>query len=275
MQELISELEQKREFLDEIFPDVNRIHKNNYSLKKKIIESVSEINNDINSLNKEILEYYEKRKTPNENRFDFIKTISESLSLPTLNDITTFCFEFYSKIKMIERNKLKIDLELKKFEGIELEVNSIYKSKDIISEEIKGLIEDQLVLVEKKKELKDNIEQRNENFKLILQNYKDLKRSYDNIIEIFSKGKDEILKEIRFEAIIRFKDKYYTETVNDIFDKRKGEITDAISLGLLLQNIINENDEKFEEYLKSYIQNGLILQNGTYQKVSDSDINKK
>ena len=154
-------------------------------------------------------------------------------------------------IKQIEEKKE----QLSQLSGVEKTHAEILKDIEDIKAEINKLEERLKKLQEKKEKIKSLESERIEKYKSLLNKYWEWKEYYKEVIEVFSKGKSEIMGSIDFKSNIYFDKHKFMEVGLDILDQRRINEDEIEKCAKILENVITKNTlEELITSLKKFIQ---------------------
>ncbi|OLS20683.1 MAG: hypothetical protein HeimC3_39490 [Candidatus Heimdallarchaeota archaeon LC_3] len=183
--------------------------------------------------------------------------------------------------KLSEKNRELIELKLEKINELnEIEKNhaNIIGSKDNLEKEINLLKLEVANFTEKERKLGKLKRDRISNYIEILKNKFLLKEIYNQQIDLFSKGKDEILQGIDFESELKFNEEKFNKNADVIFDRRKLSNETLEEIRFLIKNVTSsegDREDKIKQYLififgqKENIK-GKILNNSFYNFIFDN-----
>ncbi|MHA1740218.1 MAG: TrlF family AAA-like ATPase [Candidatus Heimdallarchaeota archaeon] len=151
-------------------------------------------------------------------------------------------------LELIPQRIKDVITEIKKKRGQLGQLSGIEKTHAEIlkeMEDIKADIEsfgNQLKQLEKKKELLKSLEtERMRNFSDLLSKYWEWRKYYEDVIEVFSRGKSEIMSGINFKSSTYFNKNKFIELGLDILDQRIVKKDEIEKTTALLETIIIEN----------------------------------
>jgi hypothetical protein len=214
---------------------------------------LEDYNSTINDLNGDLSELKVDQTIP---RLDFklqLVAIQKALELISqrIEDVT----------KQIEKKKE----ELSQLSGVEKAHAELLEETDVINTDVRAL-EQQLKELDKKKEKIKSLEsERMGKYKTLLSKYWDWKQYYEDVIEVFSRGKSEIMSGIDFKSSIYFYQDRFIEFGSDILDQRKINIDEVEKYAELLKTALTEDtSEKRVEFLEEFIHK--IIENKKFLK---------
>ncbi len=152
------------------------------------------------------------------------------------------------KIKDID----KISTQILQLDGLQKEQSEILKEIDESSQKIISLEGDLTDIKIKREQIKELEETRKKKYISIIKYLFKLKNCYQNIISLFSKGKNEILDELDFQPKISLKSASYLEKANDLFHGKKVKDDE---FKLFDQNLLTliQDESEIETNVNSYL----------------------
>lgn len=211
--------------------------------KVKLEEFLDLYNDNINDLNQKLLELSIELTIP---QIDFkpqLDTIQKALYLipQRVEDVTT----------QIEKKKEGLN----QLSGVEKAHAELLKGIEDIKTDI-GDLEQELKELEKKKEIIKSLESKQmEEYKTLLSEYWEWKECYKEVIEVFSRGKSEMMSGIDFKSSIYFNKDEFVEVGSHILDQRRINIDEIERCAKLLETAITENTlDELIETLEEFIQ---------------------
>jgi len=200
--------------------------------ESKLVEFLDVSNksiNDINDLNHELSGLTIDLTIPQldfKPQLDVIKKVLELIP-ERIKDVTT----------KIEEKKV----QLGQLSGIEKTHAEILKEKESIKADIESLRKQLKQLEEKKEEIKSLETERMGKYNTLLSKYREWREYYEEVIEVFSRGKGEIMSGIDFQSSIYFKKDQLIELGLDILDQRSIKRDEVEKCAALLETVISEN----------------------------------
>ena len=177
------------------------------------------------------------------NNFDVdlqIPTIDVNGQLTALDTITTFLT--VQKTKFNEEY-LEKEKSLHELSGEEKIHAKLIKETEIIEGEIKRIDTIIEALNIKQDKISDFEQQRISEFEKLLGTFSEWEHYYNEIIEAFSKGKNEILGDIQFKSKIIFDRELFLSFAEDLFHKKKVSQEQ-------IESFVNTLDEQLNQYFK-------------------------
>jgi len=219
----------------------------------KLLRFSTDSNYIINGVNVELSELAIDLTIP---QLDFkvqLNVIQKALELipQRIKDVKTKIEEKKGQLSQLSGyEKIHVEL-LKEIESIKDDIESFGK---------------QLEELEKKKEKTKSLEiERMEKYKALLSEYWEWRKYYEEVIEAFSIGKNEIMNGIDFKSSIYFDKDKFVEFGSDILDQRKIIVDEIEKYAKLLETSITKNTlEEFKETLEEFIQK--IFENKNFLK---------
>ncbi len=254
--EKIDDLNDKEESINDLCKLLKDTKGMNKDLHIKITDFSSEVNNEISNINENII------KIKKEMDINELSNIDLSNELKIIFDINQTLSE---KI-----NHNKKDLESIKNQKNDLMGDS--SKQTILIEEIRNIKlklsenDEKLINLNNKRNEIVNLE--NERIKLyydLLDKYGDIDTVYSEMIELFSKDKDEILKDVKFESMIYFDYDSFYENGKGILHGNKISDEEISYLGDDIKNLLKSKDT-----LKDLVNN--ISELKTKLKSSSTDL---
>ena len=167
-----------------------------------------------------------------------------------------------AKNKITEKTKeiQKYSTQILQLDGLQKEQSEILKEIDELNKKIINLERDLIVIEEDRKQTKELEENRKKKYIHIIKNLFNLKNCYQDIISLFSKGKNEILYELDFQPKISLKSTSYLEKANDLFHGKKVKDDE---LKLFDQNLLGliENESEIESNVNNYLSFSFVYKN--------------
>lgn len=202
----------------------------------KLVGFFADANNIINDVNLELSELAIALTIPQLDFKSQVSAIQKALEFipPEIGIVTK---QIEEKVKQLSQlsgiEKTHAEL-LKEIEGIKANIESLGK---------------QLEELEKKKEKRKSLEtERIEKYKALLSKYWEWQEYYEEVIEVFSNGKSEIMSGIDFKSSIYFDKDKFVEFGSDILDQRKINIDEIERCSKFLETATTKNtlDELLE-----------------------------
>lgn len=167
----------------------------------------------------------------------------------------------------------ELHTELNKLSGSEKKQAELLKEIETNKNEIVE-INSKLEEFDLKKKRIDELEEiRVSQYLELLRLYHDWRNIYDEVIKVFSEGKNAILSDVKFESKIHFNDKEFLDNGIEIFNKRKIHLEEIEKYVSQLPVIILEKDEKTRESsLKKYLKQVLVKNVTLKPKRSKNDM---
>lgn len=250
-----------------------KINSANKLLTKEKLEEVNKFQNELsvfkdtreklstlNHLTKSTLEKLTEIDNLNQN-IEIIKNLTNELNLKHL---TVGMIEYKSVKTQIENIQKKVTLELSTISGsieqVQHKIEKLQKDKKeyiVLLNKIKevdvainSLKNKQKNIVEMNKSLSERIEKRWTLYEQLFNTYLLLRKTYKEIIDVFSKDAYEILAGIEFKSSLTFDSKNFAETGEDILDLRTVRESKMQKVSLLdselLRDIINAIEKLIE-----------------------------
>ncbi|MFQ5981539.1 MAG: TrlF family AAA-like ATPase [Candidatus Heimdallarchaeota archaeon] len=151
------------------------------------------------------------------------------------------------QIKVIEQRSA-----ISQLAGFEEEYDNLRKEISKIEAKIEDLAAKRKELDKKTKMLTNLEGERIDIFILLMKRLCDLKAAYEEIIKKFSKGKDEILRNIDFQPIIVFDEEKFVFKGEDILDGRAYSRHQLLGLARKLKKILDDS-EAIESKAKAFL----------------------
>jgi len=219
--------------------------------KDELKRFLGDFNATINDLNRELSELDIDLIIP---QLDFkfqLDVIQEGLKLTSrrIGDVTEQIKEKTAQLNKLSGSEKTHAELLKEIENIQGNIESFKKQLEQLEVE--------------KERIKSLGSERMEKYKTLLSKYREWKEYYEEVIEVFSKGKSEIMSGIDFTSTIYFDKDEFVEFGLDIVDQRRINIDEMEKYANLLENAIDKK-EKLEEFLEEFIQK--IFENRKFLK---------
>jgi len=187
-------------------------------LKGGLAHFVSTSNNSIESINKKI-------KSLNSNSEEDGSTKIEEFEIFDFSDQIALLNTIYQKVQQKQMHLSSIrsskELTLKELLGEEKSHSKLLKEAEALENEIKKNNEKIKDIEEKKEALTQIIVKRDIVYGNLLETLRDWKKYYDEVIQTFSLGKNDILGDINFKSRILIDVQEFQTTAKDLINKKK------------------------------------------------------
>jgi len=177
------------------------------------------------------------------------------------------------KIEFFTKQILELHSELSKLSGSEKKQAELLKEIETKRGEILEINTRLEEFEIKKKRIEELENKRVTQYLTLLQLYQDWRNVYEDVIKLFSQGKNAILSDVKFESKIHVNDQEYLENGIEIFNKRKIHVEEIERYVDQLPAIVLEKDDKAREnLLKKYLKQVLAKDGSLKPKRSKNDI---
>jgi DNA repair exonuclease SbcCD ATPase subunit len=184
---------------------------------------------------------------------------------PQINGITDIISLIDNRLEQISTDIKSVGDQIKQISGIEKKHESLLHEIDNIGNDIKLLEEKLNELKNKKKQIMILEGNKLNDYCDLLKTHQELKSHYDVIINVFSEGKDAIMKGVDFESSIYFDKDRFTQIGLDILDMRRIGIDDIEKIADEIESLMSETfSEALMERLRKF--NDEILKKDSFLK---------
>lgn len=129
-----------------------------------------------------------------------------------------------------------------------------------IINEIKAVKIDKKRLQENRKQMKAYEKERRDIYVKLFKRYYELKRYYDEVINVFTEGKSKIMEGVDFVSDVHFDKDRFVELGSDILDHRKINTIDIVRVSELLNNVVGvSGDRIMKESIKDYLAGAFVF----------------
>ncbi|MDO8871492.1 MAG: AAA family ATPase [Methanoregula sp.] len=146
-----------------------------------------------------------------------------------------------SKREIFAHDLLKKETDLLELSGEEKTHTKLIKETELLEQDIKRFTEKFGELEKKKEEISKIEKERETHYEDLLNTFLEWKKYYDEVIQVFSGGKSDILGDINFKSNISFDYEKFSEIANDIINRKK-----------ISTEEIKTNSEKINDALSGY-----------------------
>jgi len=220
--------------------------------KDKLEELLNDSNSTINDLNHELSELTINQTIP---QLDF---------KPQLDVIQKALELIPQSIEDVKRQIEEKEKELSQLSGVEKAQAELLKEIESINTNIESFKKQLKELTGKREKIKSLENERMEKYKTLLSKYWEWRQYYRNVIQVFSRGKSEVMSEIDFDTSVYFDKEKFLALGTDILDLRRITLDEIEKYSELLETVITKDtqeelSEGLEKFIKKIFENKKVL----------------